>query len=268
MNVAGLRALVGETRRLHAAVNEAGHDETASSIVVSGMLAEQLARELGRGAAAGAVRVRGDSLSPGDLAVHVFAGAPSDDDTAYVRSANSLEVPVVLVQLWPQEDWTAPLVLSPFVVECRPGEGFPIAEIAARVVDAVGSASSLGDRVPVLRDALERRAVREAVARAAFVAAVGARGAPARPLVALEQARLLARLHPVGEEQVPGGPQAAAAGAIALLQGWGLLFRGLARRTRRVVPGPVTDAAVAAGGTWLLAAAAKAARARLAAPDA
>lgn len=269
MNLAGLRALVGETRQLHAAAQEEGPDETATAIVVSGMLAEQLARELGRGAAPGAIRVRGgESLSRGDLAVHVIAGAPSDDDTAYVRSADRLQAPVVLVQLWPQEDWTPPFVLSPFVVECRPGQGFPVDEIAARIVDAVGSGSSLGHRVPVLRDELERRAVREAVVRAAFVSAVGARGTPARPLVALEQARLLARLHPVDEEQVPGGPQAAAVGSIALLQGWALLFRGLARRARRVVPGPVTDAAVAAGGTWLLAAAAKAARARLTPPDA
>jgi hypothetical protein len=263
MNLASLRALVGEARELRSALDEEAGGEPASTVVVSGMLAEQLVRELGRGAALWSVRTQvGGELHAGDVVVHVFAGEPSEDDVAYVRSANRLDVPVVLVQLWPQKDWTRPFVLSPFVVECRPGAGFPIEEIAARIVDAVGTGSALAERVPVLRDALEGRAVREAVARAAVVGALGGRGRAARPLITLEQARLLARLRPLPDEAVPAAPQAVVAGSVAALEAWGHLMRGLARRARRVVPAPLADTAIAAGGTWMLAAAAKAVRAR------
>jgi hypothetical protein len=266
MNLAALRAFVGEARELRSALEEGPRDEAAATIAVSGMLAEQLARELGRDAAPGAVRVaEGRALSSGDLAVHAFAGEPSEDDRALVTSANRLEVPVVLVQLWPQEDWTPPYVLSPFVVECRPGEGFPIDDIAARIVDAVGTGSALSERVPVLRDQLERRVVRDSVVRAGVVGALGGRGRAARPLITLEQARLVARLRPVGDDDaVPGGPQALVAGSVAALEAWGLLFRGLARRSRGIVPTRVADAAIAAGATLALAALAKTARATLA----
>lgn len=266
MNLAAVRARVGEARELRATLEEGPRDEVAATIAVSGMLAEQLARELGRDAVPGAVRVtEGRALSSGDLAVHVIAGEPNEDDRAYVRSANRLEIPVVLVQLWPQEDWTAPFVLSPFVVECRPGEGFPVDDISARIVDAVGTGSALADRVPVLRDQLERRLVRDSVVRAGVVGALGGRGRAARPLITLEQARLLARLRPVGDDvAVPGGTQALVAGSVATLEAWGLLFRGIARRSRGIVPARVADAAIAAGATWALAAVAKTARATLA----
>src|SRR5919106_6733769 len=268
MNLASLRALVGEARELRSTLEEGPRDEVAATIAVSGMLAEQLARELGRHAVPGAVRVvEGRALSSGDLAVHVFAGEPGEDDRAYVGSANRLEVPVVLVQLWPQEDWTSPFVLSPFVVECRPGKGFPIDDIAARIVDALGTGSALAERVPVLRDQLERRVVRDSVVRAGVVGALGGRGRAARPLITLEQARLLARLRPVGDDAVPGGQQALVAGSVAALEAWGLLFRGLARRSRGTVPARVADAAIAAGATWALAAAAKTARATLGTRD-
>jgi hypothetical protein len=264
MNLAALRAFVGQARELRSALEEGPRDEVAATIAVSGMLAEQLVRELGRDAVPGAVRVAaGRALSSGDLAVHVFAGEPSEEDRAYVRSANRLEVPVVLVQLRPQEDWTPPYVLSPFVVECQPGEGFPIDDIAARIVDAVGTGSALAERVPVLRDQLEKRVVRDSVVKAGVVGALGGRGRAARPLITLEQARLVARLRPVDDEVVPGGPQALVAGSVAALEAWGLVFRGLARRSRGILPARVADAAIAAGATLALAALAKTARAKL-----
>jgi hypothetical protein len=259
--LASARGLVGEARELRAALEEAP-PRSAVTVVISGMLAEQLARELARGAEPGVVRLAdGRMLTEGDLAIHVFAGEPSDDDRAYLRAAERQGVSVVLVQLWPQDDWTAPFVLSPFVVECKPGAGFPMGEIAARILDAVGTESALAERLPVLREELERRAVRQAVVKAGLLGALGGRSRAARPLITLEQARLVARLRLLPEE--PASTGAALAGSIAALEAWGHAFRRLARRAGRVAPTRVTNAAVAAGGTLALAAIAKALRARL-----
>ncbi|MGH3065783.1 MAG: hypothetical protein ACRDOF_05710, partial [Gaiellaceae bacterium] len=99
--------------------------EGAGPVVISGMLAEQLAKELGAGAVAGAVVVDdGTRAATAEVLVHVVAGEPSDADETLVRSADQRGAPVVIVQLWPQADWTPPFVLTPFVVECRAGEGF------------------------------------------------------------------------------------------------------------------------------------------------
>jgi hypothetical protein len=55
VTAAGVRALVGEARRLVFAVRDEIDLPHVGPIVVSGMLAEQLAKELGAGAAPGAV---------------------------------------------------------------------------------------------------------------------------------------------------------------------------------------------------------------------
>ena len=47
----------------------------------------------------------------------------------------------MIVQLWPQADWTTPFVLTPFVVECRAGEGFPVGEISGRIAEATENAA-------------------------------------------------------------------------------------------------------------------------------
>lgn len=233
-------------------------DEAASgtgSVVVSGMLAEPLARELGAGAAPGAVLVReGGALAGAEIAVRVIAGDPSPEDRALVDAADREGIPVVLVQLWPQPTWTEPFVLSPFVVECRPGEGFPVREIADRIVEAVEHAPSLAARVPVLQEPVAENVVRESVIRAALLGALGSRRGSSRPALALAQARTVSRLRAL-DSQLPGtspDPRALA-GTAALLYASGFAFRALARAGRGVLPAPLVHAAVAAGGTWALA---------------
>jgi len=263
MRAGAIRSLVSEARELASTLEGETEEWADGGLVVSGMLAEQLARELGRGAWTGVVRVGdGVPLREGDVAVRVIAGEPGEDDVAVVRSAAQVDVPVVLVQLWPQADWTPPFVLSPFVVECRPGESFPIGEIAGRIAEATGAAGSLAERVPVLRGAFERRAVLAATVRAALLAARG-RDRDTRPLITREQARLLVRLHPALRHSV-GGVQPETAGLVAALTGWGFAVQHAARAARAVLPGRVADVAVAAGGTWAFAQAARVVRSRLA----
>ena len=100
----------------------------------------------------------------------------------------------MLVQLWPQEDWTPPFVLTPFVVECRAGEGFPIREIADRIAEATEDSAALAAAVPTIRDAAWAGAVKQAVARAALIGLAADRFGASRPLISLEQVRMLGRL--------------------------------------------------------------------------
>ena len=131
-------------------------------LVVSGTLAEQLVRELGAGA-------RPEQWSSGshptaagaEVVVRVLAGDPGEAEDALVREADRLGIPVIFVQLWPQANWSALFVLSPFVIECRAGEGFPVAAIAEMVVRAAANAEALAARVPVLREPVESSAVRD-----------------------------------------------------------------------------------------------------------
>ena len=246
---AGVRSGVLEGRSLWGALR----DEPATpggAVVVSGMLAEPLARELGAGAEPGSVVVReGGSIAGANVVVRVIAGEPSPEDRGLVRAADAADVPVVLVQLWPQPDWTPPFVLSPFVVECRAGEGFPVREIADRIADASERAPALAARIPVLHDAVADDVVRDSVVRAALL---GAFGSGNRPLLALGQAQALARLRTLDPNAAVADPRALA-GIAAAVYASSFAFRRAARVARGTLPAPLVNAAVAAGGTWLLA---------------
>ena len=260
-------ALTGIAREARSAVQVVKGElatDRPGFVVVSGVLAEQLTRDLAAGAEPGAVRVGEDTVIAGaEVLVRVVAGDPTDVDLALVRAADQRGVPVVLVQLWPQADWTLPFVLSPFVVECRAGEGFPVEEIADRIVDATESDSRLASRLPLLRSSLERKLVRQTVVRAALLAVVSRRTAT-RPLLTREQLRMVARLGALSGEARAGlrDEPALLGGVLGTVLASGVALRGVARTARFVVPAPVADAAVAAAGTWALARAARAFTAR------
>lgn len=253
MRLAGMRSLVDEARRIGLAVRADAGPDAVGPIAVSGMLAEQLVKELSTGAHAGAVVVgAGEWVGRAEVLLRIVAGDPTVEDEELVRAADVSGTPVVLVQLWPQAEWTRPFVLTPFVVECRAGEGFPIHAIAARIVEASPNAVELGAGVPVLADAARSGAVRSAVVRAALVGFAGSRLGVSRQLLTLEQVRLLSRLRTTsgaaGEDEL----RLRAAGSAGVLAG-SYAFRGLARSLRGFLPAPFVNAAVAAGGTWALA---------------
>ncbi|MDW8338027.1 MAG: hypothetical protein RMM28_02670 [Thermoleophilia bacterium] len=258
MTKRGVGSLAREAATVALAARGARARGAPGALGVSGPLADQLARELAAGAAPGAGRTVAEP-APGLAAfVLVIAGEPSERDRALVAAADRLGVPVVLVQIWPQAEWARPYVLSPFVVECRAGEGFPTAEIALRVAEAVEDAPELGARVPVLRAAAAALVVRRSVARAALLAL---RGQP-RAALTLEQLRPTSELRALAGAAPAGVPHGllATAGAVALA---GVALRELARAARRVVPAPLANAAVAAAGTWALASAARRLGARI-----
>jgi hypothetical protein len=262
VNAASLRALASESRTALASLQAASAPSHVGPLVVSGMLAEQLARELAAGARAGSV-VLGDELAlrGASVSVRVIAGDPSAEDLAFVEAADDLLVPVVLVQLWPQEEWSKPFVLTPFVVECRPGKGFPVDEIAARIAEASEDAPALAARMPALSHVVERSIVRSSVARAALLAGL-ARSPGSRGVLALEQVRMLSQLRVASVRPAPDPNPvvaAVAAGAIA----FGYALRSLARAGGRGAPSPLVNAVVAGAGTWTLARVARELDARL-----
>ena len=249
----GVRSMLLEARELVQTIQNGTAPAHTGPVVVSGMLCEQLARELGAGAEPGAVLVDGSSrLGGAEVLVHVMAAEPSRADDALVRAADAGGVPVVLVQLWPQEDWTPPFVLTPFVVECKAGQGFPLPEIARRVAEAVEHPTDLARRLPVLQEVVAERLVGTSVLRAALIGVAGARLGASRPLLALEQVRMLSQLRSLqggaGSEELP-----VVAGVAAAAVGISFALRGVARSARRSLPAPLANAAVAAGATWALA---------------
>ncbi len=252
MSAAGFRALAYEARSVVQTMRHELLPASVGPIVVSGVLAEQLARELGVDAEPGAVIVGGGSMGA-EVLVHVIAGEPTAADDLFIRQADRGGIPVVIVQLWPQADWTPPFILSPFVVECRAGEGFPLREIADRIVEASGHGLLLAARIPVLLDAGTHGVVRQAVFRSAVLGLAGARKGAARPLIALEQVRMLARLRAATTGSAASDEMPVIAGGAALVLASGFVFRGVARAVRQVVPQPVANAAIAAAGTWALA---------------
>ena len=228
--------------------------EPAGPVLVSGMLADQLARGLSAGAEPGAVVVGGDErLGRAAAAVRVIAGDPSEEDDTFVRAADEARAAVVLVQLWPQAEWTRPYVLTPFVVECRPGEGFPVGAIADRIAEASERRRGLAVRVPVLRDAVGRRIRREGIVRAGLIGLAGDLLGASRPLLVLEQVRMVSRLAALRTGSVSSAETPLVAGIAAAGLAGGVTMRELARTARLALPAPLVNATVATVSTWALA---------------
>ena len=264
MSAAGIRALVMEARTVGTTLSADADPAAVGPIGVSGMLAEQLAKELSAGAASGAIVVGGaDIIDRAEVLVRIVAGDPTPDDEQLVRAADARGIPVVVVQLWPQADWTMPFVLTPFVVECRAGEGFPVDEIADRIVEATESSAVLASRAPVIEEATRGRLVKSAILRSALIGLAGARLGVSRPLLTLEQVRMLSKLRTVSAGSAMADELPVRAGGAVAVLAAGFAFRGLARSVRTVVPAPIAHATVAAAGTWLIAKAYQIAETRL-----
>ncbi len=254
MSAADARAFVGELKGLAFAVRDEVEPRHVGPIVVSGVLAEQLAKELGAGAEPGAVVVASHAeYANAAVQLRIIAGDPSPEDEALVAGAASHGVAVVIVELWPQADWTRPFVLSPFVVECRAGEGFPVAEISDRIVEATEDAPVLAAQVPVLADATRSWLVKQAVVRSALIGFLGSRLGRSRPLLVLEQARMVSRLRAVSSGPAISDELPALAGSAAAVLASGFALRTAARSGGAILPAPLVNAAVAAAGTWAFA---------------
>jgi hypothetical protein len=237
----------------------ARHQRAASAVprpvLVSGVLAEQLARALRAGGDPTLVRTSGD---PEDAAVlvRVVAGAATAEDERLFRAATRAAVPMVAVQTAdPDRGGRLPYVLAEDVVQVRPGSGFPVDEIADRIAASLGHmGASLARSLPALRDAVVRRRAADAAVAAGMLAALGAAQGPRLPVLALAQARMLSDVA-VASGAEPGGDGADTAQRLGLrlaaALGTGLAARSLVRRLpfrARVLDGAVAAAASLALG--------------------
>ena len=255
MSLAALRTLAGEAASVGSTLRGELEQPRVGPVVVSGMLAEQLAKQLAVDAEPDAIAFVTEGLPPlhAEVIVHVIAGDPTAEDEALVRAADAHGTPIVLVQLWPQAEWGRPFVLSPFVVECEAGEGFPVSEIGARILEAAENETVVAARVPLFERLEKRNIVKGALIRTTALGLVPPRNEAARPLISLVQAGMLARLHTASGGSAALTPVQVLAGTAAVVVGTGFVFRSMARVARGVLPRPIADAGVAAAGTWALA---------------
>jgi uncharacterized protein (DUF697 family) len=223
----GIRDVLGVVR---GAQGTAG---STTSIVVTGVLATELARALRGGADNGsAVRVGGEIGGAAALIV-VLGGHPIAEDERVLREAARTSLPVIAVQTDPRADLALAYVPAQAVIVCRAGQGFPVDEIAVALASRLGhDAVPLAARVPSLRPLVARELVRQASLRAAVVGALPWRQGADFPVLALIQARLvldLAAAHgrALDRELAP---------ELAAVAGSGLGFRALVRRLPRRLP--------------------------------
>jgi uncharacterized protein (DUF697 family) len=221
-------------------------------LVVGGAreLAAVLRRELGRGAAPGAVGA-GDAPEGAAALLYVLGRDPTEEDDRALLRARRAAVPIVAVLVGPGDGVTyVPHVLATDVVRVPAGQGFPLDALGEALAARLGEAAApVAARVPALRGAVSGGLVGLFSRKAAFQAV--RRPASVRDaLVVLAQARLVLRLaqaqgrHP-GVERLPE-----LAATVAASYGW----RGVAREVLEVVPvaGRAVHGAVAYAGTRTL----------------
>lgn len=224
--------------------------EASVSLLVAGPMAEQLARELAAGGERGAVRTVGRPEDADGLVV-VLAGAAAAEEVELARRATRANVPVAAVQLDPAYDAEVPYVLATDVVQCPPGEGFPVTGLAAVLARRLGGrAYPLAAALPRLREAISAEATRQAAAQNALVALLPISSGAHFPAMTLSQLRLAFGVSVAnGRELGREGPVDAAAVVAA-----GLALRSLAHAVVSRLPAGrrLARAAIAAGGTLAL----------------
>jgi uncharacterized protein (DUF697 family) len=222
----GPRDVVSLVRRVQAAADD------RRPIVVTGMLATELAKLLAAGAEPGVVRV-GRSPDGAAALVVMLGGPPSDTDLAAMRAATRALVPVVAVQTDPRANDPIPYVLAGDVISCPPGQGFPVADIAAALARLLGhDGVALAARLPALRESMLRELVRSASLQAAALAALPLRKGALFPILTLLQARLVLDLAAAHGREVGQGN----APELAAVTATGLGLRALARSLPRRLP--------------------------------
>jgi hypothetical protein len=225
-------------------------------LLVTGVLAEQLARELRAGGDPDLVRTSGEPAEAAAF-VRVVAGAATESDQETLRAATRALVPVVVVQT-ADVPAVIPYVLAEDVVACRPGSGFPLEEIADRLAAGLRAhGAPLAAALPALRGAVERRRSLEGVLSAGTLAALNTDEGPHFPLLAVAQARMLSDIAAAEGRSTGDGDGRAAAQALAVTLGAALATGYAARTLVRRLPrrARVLDGLAAAGATAALAAA-------------
>jgi len=234
-------ALVRETRTLEGA---------SAYVSIAGPGARELASALAEGGEASAVVVDGDPVAAA-VAIRIASGPVAPEERALLRRAVRAGKPILVVR-----HGTAPVpyALPQDVLDGATLSTEQLAAAIARVAPDV--APILAARLPVLRNAMERRLINVTSWGNALIAASSRGGGAQLPLLSLSQSRMLLKLGAGRGQRLPSDPKAVASvvgppivASIAV----GLAGRELVRRAP--VGGTVVRAAVAYAGTRALGAA-------------
>jgi len=216
-------------------------------LLVTGQLAQELARELRAGGDASAVRTGGVPEHVEAL-VHTLGDEVAADDERVLKLAHRARIPTLVVAAGRRVPEQIPFVLATDVVRVEPGHGFPLDEVAAALAAKLGEhATSLARRLPVLRDAVCEHLVRSFARKNGLIGAAVFVPGVDFPILTLNQIRLVLRIcaaHglPVDSSRVP---------EILATVGAGLGFRTVARELLEAIPvaGWALKGAIAYGGT-------------------
>jgi uncharacterized protein (DUF697 family) len=243
------RSVLGLVRELRSS------GEHVRPIQVSGVLDEQLARELRAGGDPGTVRCGGDPATASVL-VLVLAGEVTSAHEAVLRAAARARTPVIAVQTARDASLDVPYVLATDVVPCPAGAGFPVDRIAEVIARRLGeNATGLAAKLPVLREAVSRWLVESFARRNGVLAAAIFIPGADFPVLTLNQLRLVGRLAAAHGEEI----DAQRIPELLAVIGGALGFRRIAHQFLGIVPvlGWAVQGAVAYGGTKALGEAAR-----------
>ena len=236
---------------LRALVKEVSAGSAGKPLVIGGAreLGGVLLRELGRDAPPGAV-LGGGAPDGAAVLVYVLGHEPKPDDVAALARARRARVPIVAVT--GRDDLAIPNVLASDVVRVRPGEGFPLEEIARTIAARLGEqAAPLAGRVPLLRGAVCEQLVAGCARRNGVIGAFAFVPGADLPALALNQLRLVLRLEQAHGREIDLRERLP---ELAATLGAGLGLRALARQLvdRLPVPEWAVQGAVAYAGTRAL----------------
>jgi uncharacterized protein (DUF697 family) len=214
---------------------------------VGGALADQLARELTAGGDASAVRV-GDEPRDVEVFVYVIGDSVTKDDERVLKRAHRSGVPTIVVAAGRKAPGRIPFVLATDLVRARPGQGFPVEEIARAVARKIGEeATSLARRLPVLRPALSAQLISSFSRKNGLIGAAVFVPGVDLPVLTLHQLRMVARILSTHGLELDGQR----APELLATVGAGFGFRAVARELLNFIPvfGWAVKGAVAYAGT-------------------
>jgi uncharacterized protein (DUF697 family) len=219
-------------------------------LLVSGQLADVLARELRAGGDPGTVRTQGEPQDV-EAVIHIVGDSVSAEDERVLKAAHRARVPVIVVAAGREAPLRIPFVLATDVVRVPTGHGFPIDEIGRVLMHKLGEeGSSVARHLPVLRAAFCSELI-ESTARtnAAIGIATFIPGADL-PVLTINQIRMVLRICAAYGLEVDAQRVPEVLGTI----GAGIGFRALARELLGVVPvaGWFVKGALAYAGTRAL----------------
>lgn len=234
-------------------VRELRESTTKSKPLVLGgapLLVDALRRELVRGG--DPTLVRGASIGALDGAsalVYVLGGDVAEDDERALRAADVAGIPLVV--LGPDPRQPIPYTLATDVLPLRPGQGFPLEELA-RVLGGKldGDAAALAAKLPALRRGVAQALVGKVARQNGILSAAIFIPGVDYPVLTLNQLRLVLQLAAVHGQRIDVQRLPEILGVV----GAGLGLRAVARQALGAIPfaGWAVQGAVAYTGTRAL----------------